>query len=99
MSKYMYNKVMEKVPQFVATMVANEQGEELEYRETLIEFTPYGNKAREDVFEICKYELLRHIKNAKRVGCTITINDPVITVVRNMGDGSKFVETYEPIPY
>lgn len=99
MSKWMYDKVVAKIPDIAETLV-REHADDLDeknFTETLCEYSRTGDLIRKDVYALYNTEVIRHLKTAKKRGCEISFGTNDITVRRNLRCGDYFIVKYAPI--
>lgn len=95
MTREMFDKALDKIPEVVANMAAHYQEEGM-YIEVAERFTSSGSMYSRDTFVVSEATLLDHVQRARRKGFDVEVHDTLVQVVRHLSDGEKIVVKYYP---
>lgn len=95
MTREMFDKALDKIPEVVAKMAAHYQEEGM-YIEVVERFTSSGSMYSRDTFVVSEATLLDHVQRAHRKGFDVEVHDTLVQVVRHLSDGEKIVVKYYP---
>ena len=95
MDAMLKQKALDKVPDLAAELM-NYYGDDVDIEQVVELYTEQGKLWTTDRFIIGEYELLRHVKLAKRNHCEITVSDTEVTVKRILSNGDYYLVHYKP---